>query len=411
MPRAPRGKRIVDPDTGTWVVVGRAPNGQPEPYFDRTREVWVAPWRKPNGKVGRPTGKTKAAAIASRDRHITQADEDARCAPLAQGFTTQSTVAELSRWWLDNIARHRVRVTTLATYEKQLRVVAERLGDVPVRQLRPEQVITFISDLIDTGSASRAVNIRTLLIQVLNEAVSLGLAHENVATKVKRPRVPRNQKRTLTPAEVSRLLEACDRRFVAAVALCYVQGWRVSEALGLAWQDLDFDQGTVQLRRGSTYADGKGMILGPPKTRRTAGRQLLGPTALRLLRQQQQIQAEDLSRLGRDAWPPVAYESEPIDLVFTTPLGAPVLRQHVDRAIRKAATIAGLDPAQLGTHAGRRSVVTNLYASGTFDLADVARFVGHSDVATTRAYVQHEGERPTLVSRKALQLLDPDALE
>lgn len=103
---------------------------------------------------------------------------------------------------------------------------------MPVRQLRPEQVTTFISDLVDAGSAGRAVNIRTLLIQVLDEAVSLGPAQENVTRKVKRPRVPRTAKRTLTPAEVSRLLDACDERFVAAVALCYVQGWRVSEALG-----------------------------------------------------------------------------------------------------------------------------------------------------------------------------------
>jgi Phage integrase, N-terminal SAM-like domain len=183
MPRAPRGKRVVDPETGSYVVIGRAPNRQPDPYFDKTRGVWVAPWRKPDGKIGRPTGKTKAAAMASRDRHVVGADEAARCAPLAKGFTTQSTVAELSRWWIDNVARHRVRVTTLATYEKQLRLVSSRLGDIPVRHLRPEQVAAFVSDIVDSGSASRAVNVRTLLVQVLNEAVTLGLAEDNVAQK------------------------------------------------------------------------------------------------------------------------------------------------------------------------------------------------------------------------------------
>lgn len=362
---------------------------------------------KPDGRVGRPTGRTKAAAIASRDRHIAAAEEASRCGPLAEGFTTKLTLAELGRWWLDNVARHRVRVTTLATYEKQLRLISGHLGEVPVRQLRLAQVTAFISDLIDAGSASRAVNVRTLLVQVLNEGVSLGLAEENVAKKVKRPRVPPTQKRTLTPAEVGQLLEACDARFMAAVALCYVQGWRISEALGLAWQDIDFAQGTARLRRGSTYADGQGMVLGPPKTKRTAGRQQLGPTVLRLLDDRRKLQAEDQELIGKSNWPSVIYEAEAIDLVFTTAAGTPTLRQHVDRAIRKAAMKAGLDPAQLGTHAGRRSVVTNLYASGDFDLADVARFVGHSDVATTRGHVQHEGERPFLVSQKALELLDP----
>jgi hypothetical protein len=47
-------------------------------------------------------------------------------------------------------------------------------------------------------------------------------------------------------------------------------------------------------------------------------------------------------------------------------------------------------------------VVTILLASGWFDLADVARFVGHSDVAATRGDVQHEGDRPTIESREIL---------
>jgi len=58
MPKAPRGKRVADPTGESFRVVNKAPNGQAEPYFDRSRQVWVAPWRKPDGKVGKPTGKT-----------------------------------------------------------------------------------------------------------------------------------------------------------------------------------------------------------------------------------------------------------------------------------------------------------------------------------------------------------------
>ena len=106
-------------------------------------------------------------------------------------------------------------------------------------------------------------------------------------------------------------------------------------------------------------------------------------------------------------WPEVSYQGEVLDLVFVNPAGSLMLRQHVDKAIRKAAEAVGLDPSEIGTHTGRRSVVTNLYASGDLDLEDVARFVGHSDVSTTRGYVQSEGERPQMVSRKAFGILDP----
>jgi integrase len=214
------------------------------------------------------------------------------------------------------------------------------------------------------------------------------------------------QRRTVTPAETQQLLAECDDRFAAAVGLCYVQGWRISEALGLAWEDIDLDTRSVRLRRGSTYADGIGMVLGPTKTQRTAGLQSLSPTVIRLLAIRRQIQDEDRAKLGD--WPDVEYDGEHLDLVFTTAAGTPMLRQHVDRAIRAAATRAGLDPTGLGTHAGRRSVVTSLFASGSLDLVDVARFVGHSDTSTTSGYVQHEGDRPRQISERAFELLDPD---
>jgi len=55
-------------------------------------------------------------------------------------------------------------------------------------------------------------------------------------------------------------------------------------------------------------------------------------------------------------------------------------------------------------------VVTSLFASGTLDLGDVARFVGHSDTSTTTGYVQPEGDRPRQISERAFELLDRTGL-
>jgi len=92
--------------------------------------------------------------------------KEARCGPLAEGFHSGSTVAELSRLRLDTIARHRVLVTTWSTYDKQLRLVCNYIGSVPVRHIRPEQVASMISKVVDAGSVARARNVRTLLVQV-----------------------------------------------------------------------------------------------------------------------------------------------------------------------------------------------------------------------------------------------------
>ena len=408
MPKAPRSKRVVDPETGKTVVLGRAANGEPEPYFDKTRGVWVAPWRKADGRVGRPTGKTKAAAIASRDRHIEKAAIEAATTP--DGLSPTTTLAEFVDWWLENVIRHRVRPSSLTTCTKQMRTVCASLGDVAVAELRAEQVAGFLSDVADRGTANHANNLRSTLAQVLREAENLAIVEGNAAAKVKPHRVPKVVRATLTPDEIRLLIRAVDRRAAAAVALCYVHGWRISEALGLAWQDLDLEERSVHVRRASTYRDGIGMILGPTKTARAGGRQALAPSAAELLLERRGIQDADRELVG-EAWPEVVHEGERLELVFTSALGRPMLRQYVDKEIRKAAGKVGLDPARLGTHTGRRSVVTNLYAEGSFDLADVAGFVGHADVATTRGYVQHEGDRPAQVSARAFELLDVEARE
>lgn len=153
-----------------------------------------------------------------------------------------------------------------------------------------------------------------MLVQVLDEAVNLGLASENVAKKVRPPRVLKVKWQTLAPAAVRQLLDVCDDRFVAAVALCFIQGWRVSEALGLAWQDLELDEGTVRLQRGATYADRVGMLLGPTKTPKTAGRQLLGPTVVELLRKHRVRQDAYREAVG-GSWPEVVYDGAEIDLL------------------------------------------------------------------------------------------------
>jgi len=285
-------------------------------------------------------GQDTGAGRASRDRHIAQAAQEAAIGTFSNGFTADSTVAEVAVWWLDHVARHRVRATSLATYRKRVDVIAAQLGSVPVRGLSAEKVAAFVSGLADSGSASRARDMRGLLVQVLDQAVDLGLATENAARKVKAPKVRPTVRRTVTPQQTHQLIAAADERIVAAIALCFLQGWRISEALGLAWQDIDFDAGTVHVRRGSSYVDGVGMALGPTKTKHASGAQSLAPTVLRLLGARRQLHERDRARLGSE-WPTVEYEGQQLDLVFRSATGRPTLRQHVDAAIREAGKRSG----------------------------------------------------------------------
>jgi site-specific recombinase XerD len=100
------------------------------------------------------------------------------------------------------------------------------------------------------------------------------------------------------------------------------------------------------------------------------------------------------------------YDGKHVDLVFTTREGRIVNRQAITKLLARAAASAGVDPKRLGTHVGRRTVVTTLYAEEGIDLADIARPVGHASSDTTAGYVRRLGERPKATVAAAARRLD-----
>ena len=104
-------------------------------------------------------------------------------------------------------------------------------------------------------------------------------------------------------------------------------------------------------------------------------------------------------------WEPMSYDGETVNLVFTTPAGGLVLRQSIAKVVKQAAKTAGI-AADLGTHAGRRTVVTTLFVDGDEALEDIAHFVGHARPATTAGYVKRLGRRPQAVAKRAAAVLD-----
>jgi len=127
------------------------------------------------------------------------------------------------------------------------------------------------------------------------------------------------------------------------------------------------------------------------------------PTVVTMLKKRRADQAQE--RAAAPVWATIAYEGERLNLVFTTPTGGLVLRQTVAKVMKQAAKTAGIT-ARLGTHAGRRTVVTTLFVDDDEALEDIARFVGHAKPSTTAGYVKRLGRRPQSVAERAAAILD-----
>ena len=98
--------------------------------------------------------------------------------------------------------------------------------------------------------------IHVTLHKALNDAVSDGLVPKNVASAVKSPRPEKPEIHPLTREQARNCLEAAskeDDRFEALYVVALHCGLREGELLGLKWEDVDLDAGTLA---GETHALG-----------------------------------------------------------------------------------------------------------------------------------------------------------
>lgn len=407
MARKVTGKQVRDNSGEVIGVRGKQANGAGSVYVAKSDGSWRATWRDAAGKRRECRGSTQAEAVARRGEAIARDAERAR--PLPSRFTKATTLAEFAAYWLE-VERHQVRESSHTKYAKRVERITEALGAVAVADLGAEQVSMFLSRLLDTLSASTVADTRATLRAMLGDAVRLGLAGRNVADDVAAPKVDAQQRRSLTVDETRALVEASrSTRYAAAVALLFLQGWRVSEVLGLCWDDLDLDAGTALVQRAAVGVDGRGTVLGPPKTKGAQARHALGPAVVELLRERRAAQRVERIAAGSE-WITHTFDGRTVEPCFTNKTGGLVIRQRMTEVVKDCAQRAGLaDPARISTHTGRRSVITSAFTELGLPLEDIALYVGHASPATTRGYVQHLGERPQETSARIAALFTSPA--
>jgi integrase len=221
------------------------------------------------------------------------------------------------------------------------------------------------------------------LRQVLDYGVASGVLASNPAAKVKAPRRSQDQQtapRVWAPAELTSFRDHADGDPLAAAWRLSLAGLRRSEVLGLRWSSVDYEAGTVEvkrgrvaLRRGQTAADDAKSRA----SKRTVPVEAMHPGTMSLLRALSAAQAAD--RLAAGA----AYEAT--GLVVVDALGAPVSPDGYGAAFRRLCADAGVPAVRL--HAIRHTVATILHDRAVPPVA-AAALLGHSLQTHLAVYVQ-----------------------
>jgi integrase/recombinase XerD len=287
---------------------------------------------------------------------------------------TRLAVASVVRSYLDHLAVERgVAGNTLASYQRDLGRYLAYLTSRGVTSLDGVDgaaVSGFLGYLregdlehppLSASSAARAV----VAVRGLHRfAVRDGLVEVDVARDVRPPTPPRRLPKAISVDEVERLLDAAGFdgtplavRDRALLELLYATGARISEAVGLAVDDVDLGARSVLL-------SGKG-----GKQRRVP----LGSFA-----------AAALDGYLVRVRPALTAKGRGTPALFLNARGGPLSRQSAWTVLRGAAEKAGLSSG-ISPHTLRHSFATHLMEGGA-DVRVVQELLGHSSVTTTQIY-------------------------
>jgi integrase/recombinase XerC len=275
--------------------------------------------------------------------------------------------------WLTMLAKERrFSALTVEAYERDTRQFFHFLtghcggppGIADISALRPADLRSFLAFRRTGGASARTLGRGLASIRsFLRFLERRGLANAAGAAALRAPRQPKSLPKPLTAADARRVVSAGEQlseepwiaaRNAAVLTLLYGSGLRISEALGLAGEQLS-DLADTVLR-----VSGKG-----GKTRLVP----VLPVALQAVAEYRKL---------------CPYHLDPKGLLFRGARGGPLNPAIVQREMKKMRSALSL-PDTATPHALRHSFATHLLGRGG-DLRTIQELLGHASLSTTQVY-------------------------
>lgn len=292
----------------------------------------------------------------------------------------RQTVGRYIEEWLEIISPS-ITPRTLHGYRGSMkRYLIPALGGVALQHLQAQSVQSLYAELLGRPLSARTVlHVHRILHKGLGDAVRLGILNHNVCDAVTPPRPVRKEMTLWDPSEVAIFLDmAQDSRFRNVYELLLLTGLRRSELAGLMWGSVDLDRATLSVERTLQRIDGKGLVVGAPKTGRSRRSVALSPNAVTLFRKVKTNQLEHRLLIG-EGWQNTGYVISDYD-------GSPSDPTRWTKDFTRLVKRSGLP--HLTLH-GLRHMHASLMLVGGVHLKVVSERLGHSNIAMTADTYSH----------------------
>lgn len=371
-------------------------------------------YRNPDGKYfyGKTEKDIKAKIKKFEEDHIKVNDK--------------TPVCDYMKDWLYNVKQTQVKRRTFDGYEEYfnnfiLNYDGYSLADISISKITDENVSRFYDSLSKNYALSTIKKINTILNQCMEYAVDKGLLTVNPCIKAIIPSedvvaVPKKETPFLTIEDIEKLYLESKRVQTAGfktngsvgdfvygnnarfVVLIMYTGLRISEALGLKWSDVNFNDKCLYVRRNLSRVknrldDGKSYMLVETTLKRDASRRTI-PLSERALEVLTYLKEHNPS-------------TKDTDYVCMTKTGSSASIRNITRTLNAMLVRAECEVQQCGLHALRHSFGSYLVSEGV-DISIVSRLMGHKNIMVTYNIYIHVLKKSQIA---AIKLFDPKLIE
>ena len=301
----------------------------------------------------------------------------------------QSTVGQWMDVWFENYAKIKVRPTSHQTYRGYIdNHIKPNIGKIQLGKLTTLELQKLYKKLLSKGRVARieakgqpkGLSPKTVrnIHQVISSAMDFARAQKliavNPADGCALPKLEHREMKTLPVEQLASFLrEAKESGVFEMYYIELATGLRRGELLGLKWEDLDLEQGTLRVQRQVSRINGE-VVEAPLKTKNSYRTISLGEDAVGILKKQKKKCGDS-------------------EYVFPSPTGGPISPDSVIQMLHRVLKRAGLPKVRF--HDLRHTFATVALQNGV-DIKTVSGMLGHYSAGftlDTYAHVTTQAQR------------------
>ena len=320
------------------------------------------------------------------------------------------TLNEFSNQWLETYVKPNLAPTTHQGYEEKLnKHILPYLGNKRLDKIKPLDLDNLYNFLLtkQTNRKDKDGNYKTLsptsvhkvheiLSSIFSNALRWDLVPYNPCTKVVQPKY-RSTKMTCYDEETSQrlinaLLQKAPIKYKCLVILAILTGFRRGELVGLHWNDIDFKNHKISVKRSAYYLSGQPTSEKDPKTDLSTRTIAVPSICFDLLKQWRCEQSKMKLALGK-SW-------KSSENIFTTNYGG--IMNPATGPKWFSSFLAKNDFPHIRFHDLRHTFATLLISSNV-DVKTVSHKLGHASTNTTLKFYVHDLESTDKASAELLE--------